>query len=183
MSRRILALEVLACHRVVSVRQLDRLYGVPPQVLTGLPRLTVTVSPVHMRQSLVVDATFVALKERTLIRATPNALAHLAGTAEMQVALGIPLDRWQVLPSARKGNRPDAEYRDPKGEGLTAVEYDSGSYSRRIIDQKLTSYWPDYDSTVWGVGSVLRQTRLQEIMSRVILVRWWASEKRNGRDA
>ena len=179
MNRRALALDVLACHRVVTVRQLDRLYGVPPRVLTGLPRITLTVAPVHMRASLLVDATFVALTEHTLSCAPLGALSHLAGTAEMQAALDVPLGAWQVLPSGRGGNRPDAEFLDTNGCDRHAVEFDSGTYSRATVQEKLASFRTGYLSTVWGVGSALRAERLRDLVPNVIQVQWWTSERRH----
>jgi len=178
-SSRIVALEVLARHKVVTVRQLDRLYGVPARVLTGLPRRTLTVSPVHMRNSLYVDASFVALRMCTLDQ-RHGTLTHLVGTAEMQPALGIPLDRWRALPTGWRTNRPDAEYDDPGGPGVIAAEYDSGTYTRAKIAEKLHCFNLAYTTTVWGVGSAVRRGHLEELVPRIIEVHWWASERRNG---
>lgn len=178
-SRRELALNVLRSHRVVTLRQLDRLYGVPARVLTGLPRVTLTVSPLHMRESLTVDATFVSLSERAL-RQSPGALAHLAGTAEMQSALGVPLAHWRAQPSGRGSNRPDAEYDDPEARGVHAAEYDSGTYTRSKISEKLAAFKHRYLSTVWGVGSSVRRDHIADLIPRIIVVEWWISERRNG---
>ena len=179
LNRRQLALEVLHAHGVVTLRQLDRLYGVQARVLTGLPRVTLTVSPLHMRGSLTVDTTFVALSERTL-RQSPGVLAHLAGTAEMQPALGVPLAHWRAQPLGLGSNRPDAECDDPKGFGVHAVEYDSGTYTRRKIREKLAAFNHSYLSTVWGVGSSVRRTHIAGLTPQIIVVEWWMSEKRNG---
>ena len=181
MSLRPLALKVLRCHRVVTVRQLDRLYGLPARVLSGLPRRTVTVTPVHMRRSLWVDATFVALDE-DLLNQDSGELTHLVGTAAMQALLDIPLDQWRVLPSWHaRGNRPDAEYDHPGGRGLVAVEYDSGTYTRTLVKQKLKDYRDQgYHQTVWGAASALRGKRLKDLGTTTIEVPWWIYEPRNG---
>ena len=179
MSSRIRALEALGCHKVMTARQLDRLHNVPPRVLTGLPRVTLTVSPVHMRNSLYVDATFVALDERDLNRRQCY-LTHWAGTAEMQAALGVPLDRWRVLPTGWRQNRPDAEYDDPDRQGIIAAEFDSGTYTRTKIKEKCCCFAKTYSSTVWGVCSSVRRRHIADLVPRVVVAPWWISERRNG---
>ena len=181
MSRRFLAVEALRCHRVLTMRQLDRLYGIPARVLSGLPRRTLTVTPVHMRASLWVDATFVAL-DGEILNKRHGDLTHLVGTAEMQVPLGVPLDGWRLLPSGRaRGNRPDAEYDHPNGQGLVAIEYDSGAYPWSLVTQKLKDYHDQgYLHTMWGVASAGRLRHLEDLVPTIIEVPWWISEPRNG---
>ena len=179
MSPRIRALEALGCHKVMTFGQLDRLHNVPSRVLTGLPRVTLTVSPVHMRNSLYVDATFVALNERDLDWRQCY-LTHWAGTAEMRAALGVPLDQCHVLPTGWRQNRPDAEYVALDGQGITAGEYDSSTYTRSKIKEKCSSFAETYATTIWGVCSPVRARHIADLVPRVIVVQWWISERRNG---
>lgn len=171
------AIEVLRTDVVITAGQLSRLYGVERRVLTGLPHRTLTVSPVHMRPGLVVDATFYALGQRTLDRLSPGNLSHLAGTAEIRAVLRVPPDRYRVLPRARGVQRPDAEYHDPLG-GVIAVEYDSGTYSRGDVAAKLECYRQHYDGTVWAVCSAVRLERFKRryLQVQLMQVSWWASE-------
>lgn len=188
-SQRVQALDILQCHHAVTVRQFDRLYGIPARVLSGLPRRTITVAPVHMRRSLMVDATFVAL-DADLLNQGHGELCHLVGTAALQVLLGIPLDHWRALPSWYAGtNRPDAEYDHPNGQGLVAVEYDSGTYKQSLVAQKLEAYRSQgYLHTVWGLASARRRAHLEELLENlpgdlapnIVLSSWWEFERRNG---
>jgi len=71
---------------------------------------------------------------------------------------------------------PDAAYDPP--EGRVAVEYDTGSYPSKLIEDKLESYKDQgYVRVIWGVASRKRQARLKALFKHfsglvVMLARW-----------
>ena len=172
-----LARQDLAFDGVMTREQLHRHYVLLPQDLEGCPCIEVAIRPVHSQETRLVTTTFF-LRSAAQCTLNPNALSHLAHTAEMRFQLAIPVHAgWEYAPKNKHAwHTPDAAYDTP--EGRVAVEYDTGSYPSKLIEAKLESYNDQgYVRVIWGVASRKRQTWLKAMFKRfgglvVMLARW-----------
>lgn len=100
-------------------------------------------------------------------------LKHLAGTAEMRLALGASPKDWRVFGGTNQ-EIPDALWSTPKG--LVAVEFDGGFYALSTIKQKALAF-SKYAKQVWGGVNPLHLSRLQAAVgnAQVVLADWSAS--------
>lgn len=98
-------------------------------------------------------------------------LKHLAGTAEMRLALGASLKDWRLCGNSEEV--PDAVWSTPKG--VVAVEFDGGHYSPSKIRRKLQTF-SSFSGQVWGGVSAGHLSRLQAAVgnARVVLADWSA---------
>jgi len=170
-------LEALEVDHVLSRAQLRRHYRARREVLEKLPSVTRTLVPVHMRSSSRVTLEFYGLNQRTLDRARTSHLAHLAGTAELRHVLGVPVSSWHA--EARHGYdvcNPDAQWFREDGT-VTAVEYDSGTYTFTDVTNKLLAFREQgHHETIWGVVSRVRGDRLRlrsPEKLEVKVLNWW----------
>lgn len=124
---------------VLSASQLRRYYGATDAELAIFPFREVHLQPVHMRQ-LQVTCRFYST-DRSLLLRRPTDLAHMVGTTEARLHLGIPAEHWQA-PRAVQGalsHLPDGQVM-LGDQGTLAVEYDRGSYSYKKVIKKLTAF-------------------------------------------
>lgn len=60
-----------------------------------------------------------------------------------------------------------------------AVEFDNGTYLRRVIDRKLGAFQDrGFDEVIWGVSNPLRQRNLtreigSQLKREILLAEWW----------
>ena len=167
------AVQALTADVVLTTRQLRAYYGVDERALRGLPFKDATVRPVHNRAATSARVRFYALKEDTLRCSANAALSHLAGAGAIRHQLGIAAQDWNALPESRDRNIPDAEFkRDGK---IVAVEYDSGTYVRQLVKEKMEAFSERYDHVVWGAVSRVRAERLRRRHpdATVLDATWW----------
>ncbi|WP_216325658.1 hypothetical protein [Deinococcus aestuarii] len=168
--------QALAVDRVISGHQLFRLYGLEPSDVHDVHHVDTQLKPVHSDAAQVVHARFY-VSDRRLIQRDVTFLSHAAGVAEMRVLLNVPPDPSRWLTGVALGRRefckPDAVLVTEFGR--TAVEYDTGSYTRSVIADKLGAFRDQsYEDVIWGVPGEARRERLaQEWDLRVLLTRWF----------
>lgn len=86
-------------------------------------------------------------------------LAHTLGLAELRHLVGALPGQW-VMGGA---DRPDAIWQQD-GRSM-AVEYDCGTYSHRVLLEKMAAYTRGYDGQIWGVAGALRQVSVQRALA------------------
>lgn len=113
---------------------------------------------------------------RAVARLHPNQLRHLAGVAEMRQLLGAKPGAWHSeAERERTLLYPDAVWQTLAGK--VAIEFDTGSYNPKQLEQKCWAYARNYSGQVWGTPSPLRAGRLryrlaQAANARVIALEW-----------
>lgn len=167
--------EALEVDRVISNRQAWMYYGLSPNDLSDMISIDLTAQPVHSAPGLLVQ-TRLYLADKHLQYKSATGLGHAAGVTQMRLLLGLPADPETWITGKRLGRQ---EYEQPDavhvGEfGLEALEYDTGAYTTRIIENKLTAFRDQgYDTVIWGVPGIRRQQRLQaELGHKVLHARW-----------
>lgn len=164
------AIEILETDKALTGRQLHTYYGIHPKLLTGLGRRDATLGPKHGWTARPITVRFYGVNQSDLDRLRVTDLGHFAGTGELRYQLQADTESWRVLSRARvqKGGRgrqlepacvPDAEYDGP--DGRVGVEYDTGTYTKKLVAEKLRTYEKQYDRIVWGTLSGIRQARLK----------------------
>ena len=107
-------------------------------------------------------------------------LRHLAGVTEMRFLLGAKTNEWSN--KARKGQAllvPDGVW--THGCERIALEYDTGSYADKQLNDKIAAYAATYAAQIWGSPSHTRVARLEEKFkaeglgdsARVLYATWW----------
>lgn len=168
--------QALACDGVIAEQQLDRHYGLTRHDLGRVPFVDALIRPLHSRPAFQVKTRFY-LSQTRYRHLQWSTLDHAASVGEMRVMRNVPPNPaiWHsggVLgrPTA---NRPDAVYLG--NWGPEAIEYDRGTYTQRVIENKLSA-WSDqgFDDVRWGVPSAQRQAALAQTYSMTVLhVRWF----------
>lgn len=156
---------------VLSAAQAARYCGVDVRHTSlrdaGLVTFTLLMVPIHMGWSSETEVTFVA--RRNIYRwMSRGQIGHLVGAAEMrhqllaQAALtGADPGEWVTSASAvGKSEKPDATVAFSSGE-VWAIEYDTGSYVGKKVDEKARTFMAEFDHVVWGCASELRARRLR----------------------
>lgn len=170
------AIMALGADGVLTARQLKRYCGVDERALRGLPHKDAQVRPVHSRPSASARVRFYALYEETLRYSSDTALSHIAGVAAIRHQLGIPPEEWSTRHASGDHNYPDAEYKEQQSGRRIAVEYDSGTYVRQLVREKMQHFEATYGGVVWGVISRVRGERIHRRHpdARVVDATWWA---------
>lgn len=173
--------EALACDGVMTEGQLKRHFALEAEDLPKVPVLEDLAQPVHMRRSLEVSVRFF-LASRKLGKAEVPQLAHRAGAAELRYMYGIHPDRCEVVrPQVQKPRRdfeePDAIWFPDLADRTqrVAVEFDTGSYPRKVVEAKREVFRKQYGRIVWGVTSARRQEAISSwLTQRIDLAQWWS---------
>ena len=170
------AILALGADGTLTARQLKLYYGVDERALRGLPYKDAQVRPVHSRPSASARVRFYAFDEETLRYRSNTALSHMAGVAAIRFQLGIPPGEWSTRPTSGEHNHPDAEYKEQQAHRRIAVEYDSGTYVRQLVREKMQHFEATYGGVVWGVVSPVRGERIHRRHpdARVVDATWWA---------
>ncbi|MBZ9715765.1 hypothetical protein [Deinococcus multiflagellatus] len=169
--------EALACDGVMTEGQLKRHFKLEAEDLPAVPFVQDLARPVHMRPNLEVPVRFL-LATRTMGQAEVPHLAHRAGAGELRHQYGVPPSACEVVrPSRgtvrRRAEEPDAIWQRADG-GRVAVEFDTGSYVRRVVEEKRDSFRQHFQGLVWGVVSERRQATVSSwLTQRVDLAQWW----------
>lgn len=175
-------IEDLQVDHVLSAGQLRRRYGL---VLDGRGARDLglcwterTVTTVHNSPSSVLHLGFVVLPD--LHRAEGWRLGHAAGTAEVRSLLGVERESWRST-AAEVGFHtatPDAVF--ASSAGLAAVEFDTGSYGREVVQTKLRAHCAFPGGAVWATSGerrsrAIRDRSLVHHRGRIQVVRaaWW----------
>jgi len=178
------ALRSMECDGVLSNGQLHRYYGLRVEDLPDRPYIRTIVRPTHSDFRLEAYVTFV-VPTRTMSKLDDHALAHRAGTGEMRHLMGVSSDPRYWKAERRETLRfeePDAYHYDENGQ-VHAVEFDNGTYTARVVDDKLTTFTDRGFSEIhWGVTSDKRYRNLTEsvrdrLSSDVLLCRWWTEQR------
>lgn len=177
------ALTSLECDGTLTDGQLARYYGLEIEDLTDRPYVRTIVRPTHMDFRNEAGVTFVTAN-RNIARLDDNALGHRAGTAEMRHLMSVAADAKSWRAEHRDSLRfeePDAYYYDEHGQ-MRAIEFDTGSYSSNVIDDKLTTFTDrGFTGIYWGVTMPRRQFNLTEkirdrLESDILICRWWKND-------
>lgn len=174
----------LACDGVMTSGQLERYFGLTDRDFPDTPFVEDLVRPVHMRHGFELSTRFFLADPRMGRMEVPQ-LAHRAGTAELRHQVGIPPEQCEVERRSdgrlrRKTEEPDAIwYPDPTDRSRRwAVEYDTGSYPKDVIEKKRDTFYRRFERIVWGVPSARRQQFVRSHISdssrsEVRVVDWW----------
>jgi Replication-relaxation len=123
--------------------------------------------------------TFVCRDKKTAQR-QGSSLRHLAGVTEMRLLLKADPLSWR-----NQGGRvnslliPDGIWH--QGRTKIAIEYDTGSYSKEQLEQKISAYQRHYLQQIWGTPSVKRLEKLNAMFleaglgewAQVLYAPWW----------
>ncbi|GGB73883.1 hypothetical protein [Deinococcus soli (ex Cha et al. 2016)] len=177
----------LACDGVITSGQLERHFGLTDRDFPETPFVEDLVRPVHTRYGLEVTARFFLADARMQRMEVPQ-LGHRAGTAELRHTLGIAPEQCEVEPRSdgrlvRRAEEPDAIwYPDPADRSRRwAVEYDTGSYTKTVVEQKRDTFYRRFERIIWGVPSPRRAQFIRSHISDssrsdVRVVNWWEAE-------
>lgn len=159
--------------KIMTLAQVQRHYFLSFEDLIGDPDFLyrrAKISPLNT-SSLRLETTFMtfsgdgeARKNAELLQWQPGwKLAHLAGTAELRLRLGVErslgkVEQPWILEGGFGDERPDAEWLLADGRRV-AVEYDAG-YPPAVVREKLRAF-SRYDMVYWGTPSSTRQHNLQ----------------------
>lgn len=171
------AMSDLEVDGVISYGQLLRYYRLDAGDLVGVPFTRDLIQPVHTLKSFEEQVVFFCASKK-LARRTGPILAHRAGTGELRRLLGAPADHnWQVEKrNVHQSEEPDAYWSGP--QGLTAVEYDTGTYTATTIRFKMDKFRErGATQIIWGVPAPKRKANLETKFNLdVRLCRWWETE-------
>jgi hypothetical protein len=172
---------LLKMHQVLCDAQFDRL---------GLRANLFPHRDAAIRTQVRDGATLRLVRFRALERATLDGqrapmLAHLAGAAEVGIALGAQPGQWTVCASG-DCTVPDARFETD--QGLVLVEFDAGGYSAGVIRDKVQAFQKE-GRVVWAASSPLRAERVAQRYRgvKVYYAPWWEDRAeraatRSGRD-
>lgn len=172
--------EALACDGVITEGQLRRHFKLEAEDFPRVLYVEDLAHPVHMRRSLEVRVRFY-LASRKLGHSEVPQLAHRAGTGELRHLYGVRPEQCEQVRQNTKNLRrhfeePDAIWHpDPADRTRrVAVEFDTGSYPRKVIEEKREAFRKHFEGIVWGVTSQRRQASVASLLTqRVDLVQWW----------
>lgn len=163
---------------VLTLRQLK--HHVPAVNADWLVRHDIPVFDLTLptsKYSLPALERVVALKDPSL-KYSHFQISHLLGVAEMRIQLAAQ-QGWQGKAFAlRKLGQPDAFWQHD--QGITAIEYDAGTYTPRQVRLKLLHFQGFHD-LVWGTPSAVRARHLRRTFAfsdlniRVLETRWWTA--------
>lgn len=162
------ALEALAVDVVVSVAQARAMYGVQRAELANEGAFFAwhgVRSGTRARKRVTVE--FVSLEAR-VGQLRVMQVMHFAGTAALRHVLGVEPSAWGSKAGAFAASfRPDALWHHP--DGLVAVEYDAGSYSRKTVRQKLVAFdgGEFTGGQVWGTVTPARARFVEGVASEL----------------
>lgn len=178
------ALRSIECDGVLSNGQLKRYYGLDLGDITSRPYIETIVRPTHSDFRTEANVTFV-LSNRKTARLDDTSLGHRAGTSEMRHQMGVSSEprSWKAEQrEALRFEEPDAYYYGEDGQ-IHAIEFDTGTYTANVIDDKLSTFSErGFTGVLWGVTSVRRQANLTDkirdrLSGDVLLCPWWRTEK------
>ncbi|CAM4001808.1 hypothetical protein [Deinococcus marmoris] len=180
-------LDDLVVDHALSAGQVKRRYGIrltPVRIrtlgLTSIERVMVTV---HGAPASVLAVQFVALNPRWA-RQESWVLGHLAGVAEARTLTNNPRALWRSEAGRLDSARPDATYLMERG--MSAVEFDTGSYDDNTVRRKLRDFGRNYAHVIYAVSGERRLTYVKRRLwtewpspddrARFTLIRvpWWA---------
>lgn len=178
-----LFLKGLECDGVISEQQLHRHYALSHESLPPIPFVQATLAPIHSDADFMVNTRFYLWKKKWKSHQWTTH-AHLATITEMRMLLDIPADPkiWKRSEAAgekllrgnrRRVHKPDAIFMGDFGP--EAIEADTGSYTRRVIERKIDSFrYQGYDEIIWGVPLMKRRNNLSAAHPiRVLHARWF----------
>lgn len=174
------AYEALECDGVITESQLQRHFKLEAEDFPKVPYVEDLARPVHMRHTLEIPVRFY-LASRRLKQSEVPQLAHRAGAGELRHLYGIRPDQCAQVHQGTQSLRRNLEEPDaiwyPDAEDRTrriAVEFDTGSYPRKVIEAKRDAFRKHYESFVWGVTSKRRKENVASLLTqRVDLAEWW----------
>lgn len=173
------ALAALQCDGVLTSSQLIRHYGLNVGDLRGQLLRRAVVRPCHGRDATEHNVQFF-VRDTKLYRASAHHLAHRAGVAELRRQLGVEPDPaiWRVeARGRRRTEEPDAYWYSESGK--IAIEYDTGSYSRQVIERKLSTFRDrGFEDTIWAVPTASRARYMGQFPdANVRQVEWWVETR------
>ncbi|ASN83310.1 hypothetical protein [Deinococcus ficus] len=170
----------IECDGVMSAAQLRSYYGLIPEDLQGIHRIQTILRTTPSQRTSEVKVEFLTLSRR-LARQEMHRLAHRCGTGRIRHLVDVRPDPAAYKAEYRgtlKAEEPDAVIFGSDGREL-AVEFDNGTYLRRVIDRKLGAFQDrGFDEVIWGVSNPLRQRNLtreigSQLKREILLAEWW----------
>lgn len=172
---------MLKKHGVLSAPLAKRYFGLDvSNYEKAYPVFDLVVRPVDGRVTSTQLVTFVALRPAHARRWDENQIGHVVGTAAMLLEIKASVDQYDCEPQA--GGRiytPDAALNSPVN-GHVALEYDTGSYPRRVCLKKAERFLSDYPRMLWGTSNAARVPTLRNWFEgaggrvKVIAVDYWS---------
>ncbi|WP_407542148.1 hypothetical protein Q0M94_17935 (plasmid) [Deinococcus radiomollis] len=174
------AVQSLECDGALTTAQLKRYYGLSLNDIVSRPYVETILRPTHGDQATEPAVTFVTAT-RKMANLDDTVLAHRVGTGEMRHQMGVFSEERHWKAEERellKFEEPDAYYYDENGQ-IHAIEFDTGSYTANVIDDKLSTFQDrGFTSIHWGVTTSTRKVNLTDkirhrLGSDVLLCEWW----------
>ena len=172
--------EALRTDRVLSASQVQRYFGLDITELhpsQGWLVFELMLQPIYgsVRSRQIIR--FVTREPRLPRVLSPEQVGHLAGVAECRLARGFEPGDWSSAAQALgKGRQPDAVL--TLAGHQVAIEYDTGSYSGRVVQQKVAAFAEQYTALIWVLTSQTRHTHFRDSLGllgvELMLVNWWA---------
>ncbi len=149
------AVAALRVDRVVAVQQVAKLYGVRRSDFVNAGAFTRWERVRAVGRAACSRATEFVSFEKRLLKMQPMQLVHYAGTAALRGALRAPHWHWQSEAGAFAASfEPDGLWRRLVGE--TAIEYDTGWYTGKMIRMKAAAFEKYPGGQLWGVPTESR---------------------------
>lgn len=178
------ALMSIDCDGVMTTAQLSRYYGLDLGDITDRPYIQSIVRPTHNDFRNEANVTFIATS-KLIAKLDDKTLGHRAGTGEMRHLMSVSPGPRNWKAEHRESLRfeePDAYYYDDEGQ-IHAIEFDTGTYTANVIDDKLTIFTDrGFKGIHWGVTSAKRQLNVTEkirdrLGSDVLICPWWEPKR------
>ena len=174
------AIQSLDCDGALTTVQLKRYYGLGLEDIVSKPYVETVMRPTHGDQATEPIVTFVTAS-RKMANLDDTVLGHRVGTGEMRHLMGVfsEVSHWKAEErEVLKFEEPDAYFYDEHGQ-IHAIEFDTGSYTAGVIDDKLSKFEDrGFTNIHWGVTTVTRKVNLTDkirhrLGSDVLICQWW----------
>lgn len=170
----------LQVDRVLSYGQLARYFGVKMNPVIreqhGLFAFDLVAVPIRSDPLFMVVVQCFTRARNLPYFYTNSQIVHLLGVAELRLMVGAHLQDWKSEANLLgRSLLPDALWQTTAG--VVAVEFDTGTYHSKTVQNKLAAFGQSYAGVLWGSTSEQRVRKLRARHSgedrEFLVIKWW----------